>query len=476
MSHFDPKVRSLAPWPLIFVLSAMISACMVGPDYQGPPAVAGPSPDWTRQQLGAAASSPPWWRSLQDAQIEQLVALALAHNPDLQASRQRIVQARSQRDAVAAALLPQVGAQASVQSLQQSENGPLPLKKLPIIPRYEQIHDAEFDASWDLDLFGARRRAVQSAQAQQQAEVAAAEDLRKSLVAELVRNVFSLRAQQAQLQTLEQALTLAQQSRRSIARQVAQGELPASALDDAEQQEKLWAAQLPLLQASRQGSVYAIALLCGQTPQWGLHLLQERQPLPILPPLPLDAAAAVLARRPDVRMAERRLAAATANIGAAKAQWFPQISIGAAIGYQSLQGSNWFSAASQTSDLMPLLHWRIFSAGQIQAEVHFAQAQQKEQAYAYAHSVLSALADVEQHLAAAQQARLSWDQEQAAVAAADRSSRHAQHAFAAGEIDLQQRILSDLQHEQALLAEEQSQEQALNAWVAVNKALAWPVE
>ncbi len=465
-------VGTLTRMGLALVLLSL-SACMLGPDYHPPKIAIGTG--WAEQVAGGQDLATPWWRSLHDDQINALVTRLLADNPDMQASRARILQARAQRDAVSAGLWPQVSASVSLDHLRQSENGPLPLNKIPFIPRNENLRDSEFDASWDLDLFGARRRSIESARAQQAAFVAADEDLRKSLVAELVREVLYLRAQQAALSSSQQEVAILQRDLAAVQRQVAVGELAHSALDQAEYDEKEAAAALPAERANLRGAALAIATLCGRTPEWGLTLLRTQEPLPALPPLALGRRVDVLARRPDVRAAERRLAAATADIGAAKAQWFPQLSLGAAIGYQSLQNDNWFSASSQTGDIFPMLRWQIFSAGAIQAQVHLRQARQRELARSYVATVLSALADAERRLADEQQSQLALQAQQQALSAARAADLHAAHAWAVGEIDLQERLDTALLRCRAQAQMQSQQATTLLDWVALNKALSWPI-
>ncbi len=459
----------------LLAVSLVLGGCSVGPEFHRPD-IKPSHADWAEQQIHGNEVQQPWWSALHDRQIDDLVHKVFANNPDMQASTERIIQSRRHIQAIGAGLWPQLNAQTGFEALQQSQNGPLPLKKIPFIPRYEQVRDAEFDASWDLDLFGARHRALQSAQANHALMVANADDLRKSLIAEMVRDVMNLRGLQAQLQSTEQGISLAEQMRLSVQHQVAAGDQPASALDDIQLVEQQWNAQRPPLRARIKAEAYAIALLCGQPPEWGLSLVHHAEPLPKLPPAPLGARTSILARRPDVRAAGERLAAATADIGEAKAQWFPQLSLGAAFGYQSVQGSHWLSSSSQTSNLFPILHWQIFSAGSIQAGVQFAESRQREETQNYIHTVLAALGDAEQHLASEHEAQQSWQNRQAATEAAIRSELHAQHAFQVGSINTQQHIQSEFQKIEAQLSEEQAHTQALTEWVALNKALAWPIQ
>ncbi len=450
-----------------------LTACTVGPDYHAPHTDIGQG--WSQPASTATPAAQSWWQSLHDAELNRLVVLALQHNPDLQASRARIVQARAARDAAMGLLLPQAGIAASVNALRQSENGPLPLRQIPFIPRDETIRDVEFDASWDTDLFGANRRTIEAARAQHQAAIASAQDVRMSLVAELVRNYLMLRGEQREWQARQQVVSLLQDNVDTVKRRVTARDVPQSALDQAVMQCDAAAAQLPAMRASLRALALSIGILTGRPPESGLYLLDSPGVFPRLAGIPVGERADVLRRRPDVRVAERQLAAATAEIGVAKAQWFPQLVISAGAGFQSIEPGNWLTMPSQTGTIMPLVSWQIFDGGRIEAQVHAAQARERSAAQAYVSVVLAALDDAERALSDYRHALDTLQREQDALDAAQRADAHAQAAFAAGEIDRQDRLTSQLALTDARIAMLVARTQAASSWVALNKALGLPV-
>ena len=454
--------------------AGLLSGCTVGPDYHAPPAVA-TGQGWAEPANTQAPASVSWWRSLGDAQLDELVRRALSDNPDLQASRARIAESRAARDAAFARLLPQANLATGIDMLRQSENGPLPLRQIPFIPRDETIRDVEFDASWDADLFGGQRRALESARALQQASLASAEDLQLSLVAELVRDYLLLRGEQREQAILDAELATLTDDVAAVHARVVAGDTPQSSLDQAIQTRENLAAQLPALVAAQRALAYSIGILTGQPPEKGLVLLDSAGRFPELVPIPVGERADVLRRRPDVRAAERRLAAATANIGVATAQWFPHLAIGASAGFQSLQPGNWLTMPSQTGSIFPLISWQILDGGRIRAQIHAAQAQQHEAAQAYVSAVLSALADAERALSDYHQALQSVDRSRSALAASRRADAHASEAFAVGETNREDRLASRIGLLQVQLAEQQATTLAAVDWVALNKALALPV-
>ena len=461
---------------IIGLLAAgLLSGCTVGPDYHTPPEVKAGA-DWAEHADTRAPSITPWWQTLRDATLDDLVTRALASNPDLQASRARIAESRAARDAAFARLLPQAGVAGGINMLRQSENGPLPLRQIPFIPRDETIRDIEFDASWDADLFGGQRRAVESARALQQAAVATDQDLRLSLVAELVRDYLVLRGEQREQAILADELSVLTDNESAARARVLAGDAPQSVLDQATQARENLASQLPALTGSLHGLALSIGILTGRPPESGLALLDSQGQFPSLAPIPVGQRAEVLRRRPDVRAAERKLAAATANIGIATAQWFPQLTIGASAGFQSLQPGNLFTMPSQTGSIFPLISWQILDGGRIRAQIHAAEAQQQQAAQTYVSTVLAALADAERALSDYQQALQSVHSNQAALAAASSADNHSAQSFAAGESNRQDRLASRLTMLQAQFGAQQARTLAAVDWVALEKALALPVE
>ncbi|EIK53207.1 Outer membrane efflux family protein [Stutzerimonas stutzeri TS44] len=414
---------------------ALLSACTVGPDYRQPPAIDAAAA-WTLPQADAAAPAnlARWWTTLDDPVLTRLIDLALAQNLEVRQAAARIEEARALRDRVAGERLPEVSAGASVNRRRQSENGPLPIDSMPQMDTVQTIYDAGFDAAWELDLFGAKRRALESASAQLQASEAEAQGMRLRVIAEVARAWFDaagagheLRTQQALLDTLQQTLALTQ-------KRAALGDVATAEVDAAHAQWATASAALPAIQARQRAAVLSLGVLLGAPPERELALLDAApEPLELLP-LPVGERAELLRRRPDVLAAERQLAASSADIGVATAELFPKLSIGAGGGFQALSSGDWFDADSRRFSILPLVSWRLFDGGRVRAEIRAREAAERQAALAYEQAVLSALGDAERALSDYHTGLDSLQRRQVARDANRRNHAHAKARYAAGDI------------------------------------------
>ncbi|HNS00001.1 MAG TPA: TolC family protein [Planctomycetota bacterium] len=458
---------------LAFLSAALLPACIaVGPDYREPPAV-DPGEGWT---LPVASASGPadlarWWRTLGDPVLERLIDTALAQNLDLRRAEARIGEARALRDRAAGGLLPAAAAAAGVNYRRQSENGPLPVGVIPGLEPTQTIHDIGFDASWEIDLFGGKRRALESAGARLQAVQIEAAGARIRVVAEVARAWFSavgaareLAARKAAVAALEQTLELVRRRH----------ELGAAASAEVEAAEAQWAAanaELPALEARRRAAVLGLGVLLGGLPERELALA-EAAPAAFAPaPFPVGERADVLRRRPDVLAAERRLAAAVADIGVAKAELFPKLSIGVGGGFQALDAGQWFDSASTRFSILPLISWRLFDGGRVRAEIRAREAAEREAALAYEQAVLAALGDAERALGDYRFGLETLERRRAAVAAGRRSREHAQARYAAGDIALMELLAAERLLREAEAAAARAATEAAMQLAALYKAL-----
>lgn len=417
---------------------ALLTACAaVGPDYREPPALnvgAGWTPPLTRN-LGEADLAH-WWTELGDPVLDRLIDEALAQNLDLRQAAARVDEARALRQRIAGDRLPTVGAGASVNRRGQSENGPLPVGTIPGLDATQTILDAGFDAAWELDLFGARRRALEAADARLQGSEIEAIGVRMHLIAEVARTWFTargagyeVRMQEAILHALQQNLELVQHRRR----------VGDASLADVEAARAQWAsadAALPELQARQRAALISLSVLLGKPPEAELGLLDVEPELRDLIAFPVGERADILRRRPDVLAAERKLAASTAEIGVATAELFPKLSIGIGGGFQALNSGDWFDSSSTRFSVLPLISWRLFDGGRVRAEIRASQARTQQAAIAYEQAVLAALADAERALGDYASGLGALDRRWTAVDAAYASQRHAQARYAAGDIAL----------------------------------------
>ena len=420
---------------LLGALGALLVACKVGPNYQPPQVKAGS--DWIRTpEAGGAAALDAWWRQLGDPTLDRLVAAALKGNLDLRQAQVRINEARALRDAVAGAKVPTLNASAGVTREEQSLNGPLPIAIIPGMTRDITIHEVGFDASWEMDLFGRTRRRVESAQAQAQAAVEESRDVQVSVAAEVARTYLTMRGAQRELAARTQAVDALRQGLETLRRRASAGDVGDAEVDRAQGQYQDALAVLPGLRAQMHASALGLGALLGQLPESEAALCESRPAELALAPLPVGARADVLRRRPDVRGAERTLAGATAEIGVARAAWFPRLSIGASGGFEALKLADLFKSGSQTLAVAPLISWRIFDGGTIRAEIRAAEARQQVAALGYEKAVLGALTDAERSLVTYRLALEATRAQQAALEAARRNRVHAGQRFKVGDIAL----------------------------------------
>lgn len=475
----SPNSRSHAlRIPAVALSALLLGACTVGPDYREPPTVDTGS-GWTQsaddESLQVELSV--WWASLGDPVLDRLITTALSDNLNLRQAQARISEARALADHAAGGYAPVVGVDGSVNRRRQSENGPLPITSIPGMERDQTIYDTGFDAAWEIDLFGATRRAVESADANVQAVQFDAVDVRLSVIAEVARTYLNFRGAQGELAAREASLKALQSTLELVNMRVKAGDAARADIDPAEARLAAAAAGIPGILARQRAAALGLGVLLGALPERELGLMDTTAPVVELTPMPVGERAALLRRRPDVRAAERRLAANTADIGVATAELFPKLLINAGGGFQSLDAGELFEAASQTFSIMPLISWRVFDGGRVRAQIRASEARQQQAALAYEKAVLAALGDAERALSNYRFGLDAVDAQHTAVQAAKRSYGHARARFEAGDITLtdllaEERVLRDVED-----AYVRSHTAAAIDLVALFKALGggWPV-
>jgi len=389
------------PRVIPFVLAGLLAGCTVGPDYH-PPKTAAPA-QWASPRDGGETNLPAadaaWWKSFQDAELDSLVVRAAQSNLNLRAALARVREARAAAGVVAAARSPTLDAAGSYARDRYSGNGFPPFP--PGVPVEANVYQAGFDAAWELDVFGGTRRATEAARA----DLAAAEYGRRNVLititAEVARHYVAARAFQrrlavagANLQAQEEILAL---TRDRFAKGLT-GEL------DVQEADALLAAtraQTPVFESGFRDAVYQLALLLGQPPGALLDELTNAAPIPAAPPaVPVGLPSDLLRRRPDVRQAERQLAAATARVGAAASALYPKFSLTGNAGLQSISPGDWFDAGSFFWTAGPTVQWRIFDAGRIRGGIRAQNARVDQALAAYEQTMLAAFTDVETALTA----------------------------------------------------------------------------
>ncbi|MCI1838430.1 MAG: efflux transporter outer membrane subunit [Achromobacter ruhlandii] len=425
--HSPPAAAPVAPrrraprGPLLALATALaLAGCAaVGPDYR--PETPSHPQDWSEALPDAAATDPAtltqWWQAFNDPLLDLLQEQALARNQDLAIARLRLAQARAERDQVASRLGPSVGAQANA----TASRSPRALDYPPGIGE-SRAYTLGLNASWEMDVFGGRHRALERADAEVQAIAQDGHAVRVSLLAELAADYAALRATQARgaiardnIATLVAAERLAQRAARhglGTPAEVAQARAEREAAE----------ARVPELEGDAARLAHAIGVLAGGFPaELKQRLMAAGQPLLVPPALPAALPSEVIRNRPDIRAAERRLAAATAGVGVATADRFPTFVIPLGLGSAASLLHNLFSDASVLWSLGVGASQSVYDGGQAAAGVRAAEARAQASRLAYARSLQRAFQDVEDALAGlnAEQAR------QRALAAAVHDSQDA---------------------------------------------------
>jgi multidrug efflux system outer membrane protein len=387
--QFLPRAGALSAATLILL---GVAACTtVGPDYAGAPdvaakAVAAKTFARTPEQVASAPPAAAWWRELGDAQLDRLVDLALASSPDVHVAQARLRQARASLDNENAKRMPTSSATAAAVGVSE---GPGTASSTSL-----HLYTIGADASWEADLFGGTRRAIEAAGAESDAVVADLADARVSLAAEVVQAYAGLRDQQQRLALLRtiaaidhQRLALEQQRRD-------RGVDSALDLERLLTQAEASDAALTGVQAQIAASLDELAGLTGQEPGALDAELAAPSALPTLPArVDVGDPAGLLARRPDIRAAERRLASHNAQIGEKKAGYFPKLSLFGDIGFSATEPSHLLRQSSLTGLGIPYLTWNVLDFGRTAAAVRQADAGRDEYAERYRGTVLAALRD-----------------------------------------------------------------------------------
>ena len=454
-------------------LMGALTACSFAPLYKTPDSVPPTSAyqeagEWKAAQPLDDQNRGPWWSLFQDPQLDALEIKLSGANQDLQAAFARLQQARAATRIARADLFPTLSIGSSATRSRTSVNSP----KFP--PGSEPVgnnFDLEADISYELDVWGRVRNAVASAKASQQASAADLAVLDLSIHAELATDYFALRAEDTEEMILDQTVEAYNRSLR-LTQNLYEG--GGAALGDVAQARALLetartqAADIRLLRAQ---SVHAIAVLLGENPS---AFRLEPSPLPsgVTPPqIDPGLPSALLERRPDVAAAERRVAAANAQIGVARAAYFPVFSFAAAAGFDSTSSSNWLNAPSRLWSVGPAGVLTVFDAGRHRAQTAQAKAIYDAQVAAYRGTVLTAYQEVEDNLAALRQLQQESTSEAAAVAATGQALQQAQYRYKAGLVTYLEVATSETAALQAQLSNVAIQQRRIDASVLLVKAL-----
>ena len=388
----------------LFLLSAalLLSGCTVGPNYKRPTVAVpgsyrGTIPDEAAQTQLTALGDQKWWGIFQDEQLRTLIHTALNQNYDSRIAASRVLEAQAQLGITRADQFPSVGAGAGISDTRTGQS--------KFLPAFEtSTGQASISAAWELDFWGKYRRATEAARANLVASEWARREVLSTLVANVASAYFQLRALDLQLEISKRTLNSRQESLR-LTRILADG--GSTTLLDVRQAEQLVftaSAEIPVLEQQIEQQENFLSILLGQNPgdiPRGQTLTEQRQPPEVPPGLP----SFLLERRPDIQQAEAQLVAANAEIGVARAAYFPQISLNSAGGFQSSALTNLFTGPAGAWSFGASLTQPIFTAGRLRSQVRLAEARQQTAVLFYQQSIQGAFRSISDGLVAYRKTR-----------------------------------------------------------------------
>jgi multidrug efflux system outer membrane protein len=411
----------------VVLVAGPLAACMLGPNYKRP-AVESP-PDWRFEVAEARdTANTEWWQQFQDPVLDQLIADALAHNLGVRIAAANVEQAAAVLTQAKAPLYPQVSYSADASRGRASEANATPVPST--VPNPQTAYQVLAGASWELDLWGRIRRLSEAARAELFATQEARRGVILSLVSAVATSYVQLRAYDEQLAIAQRTKDTYGESVRLFELQHEHGVVSRMTVEQARTQYETAAAAVPSIESAIVQTENAIAVLLGRNPgpvPRGLSITALT-----LPPVPSGIPSQVLEQRPDVRQAEQTLVAANARIGAAKALYFPTISLTGAYGTGSAELGNLFKGPSKTWSYAGSVVGPIFTGGATRAGVRQAEASRKAAELGYVAAIQSAFGDVEDALVSRQKLAQQLDAQGRLVTAAREYARLAQLQFEGG--------------------------------------------
>lgn len=461
-------------YAIMLSMAFVLSACAaVGPNYT-PPAMSVPD-TWTKRpeisETNTTTDLSRWWITLKDERLIDLISRSLQGNPGVREAVARIREARARRGISESRFFPQVNASANLQHSRNSSNAGLGGER--------DLYMAGLDAGWELDIFGGTRRAVEAAQANLEATHENLRNVYVTLAAEVALSYLDLRSQQNRLAIAEQNLAVQQETLNLVKSRFDAGLVTELDVNQAVYNLKNTQAQIFLLKNGITQAQHSIAVLLGLPPAALKAELDAPGPVPVASlTLAMGVPADVLRNRPDVRMAERQLAAQTAQIGVATAALYPKFTLTGSIGLEAFKLDRLFQYDSRTFGIGPGVQWNVFDAGSIRRNIEVQNALQEQALVQYETSVLNALKEVEDALSAFAEEYQRLNALREGEQAAENAVNIATAQYKAGIVDFQavletQRSLLSLQDQAT-----QSEANVTGNLVRLYKALGggWQIE
>jgi len=439
-------------------LLILAGGCAVGPNYHSPQTAA--PANWSESLAGGATNSEvqitDWWKTFNDWELDSLVERAVQNNYNLRVAKASLLEERALHSYAEWDLGPIIDSSGGY-TRQKISNNTIPSGT----PNPESgLYDAHFDASWEIDVFGSKRRSLEEARDNFQASQENYRDVLVTLLGDVALDYIEVRAAQQQL--LIASNNIAAQSETIGLTQARFKAGFVSELDVRQAQQVLATteATVPTLQTSLKQATHALGVLLGQPPGALLDELSRTEPIPSIPSsVSVGLPSELLRRRPDVREAERQLAAATADIGVQTAELFPKFSLLGTGGLQSINASDWLTGGSRYWSAGPSVTWRLLDFGRIHSQIKASDARQKQALATYEQTVLTAFQDVEDALVAYANEQTRYKALNDAVVADRRSLELSKELYTTGNGD----FLSVLTSERSLLSDEDQSVQSRSA-------------
>lgn len=452
----------------IWLLAFLLASCTVGPDYKAP------DPSLPQGWAGMDKSVSPqpaelafWWESLDDSILNSLIERAIANNPTVEGGKARVRQARSTLAQEKGGLLPSLSGNGSVKRSRVVDSAVAQGSDNP-----SNQWQSGFDASWELDLFGAKRR---SAEAARYGVEASREELRNTvlvLIGDVAANYAQVRASQARILLAKRTAATQRETVTLTRARGAAGTATETEIAQAEGVAATTEAEIPSLEITRMAAIHRLGVLLGLAPSELSDQLVKQGRIPVPDKrMQVGIPADILSARPDVRRAERLLAQATAKIGVAEAARYPSISLTGNINSQALNVQDLARKSTLAWTLGPALSVPVFRGGQLKAAVDYAMAGRDEAAASYQSTILTALEDVENAIVSLNQNRLRLGRLSMAVEAYRKAEEGARKRYEAGTLDYLNLLDAQRTRYQTESARIESQLAVLQSFVSLHKAL-----
>lgn len=384
-------------YAIAMLVCGLLAGCTVGPDYHRPDVETPKAYIYEPEQIADTANTE-WWKQFDDPVLDQLIAEALANNKNVKIAAANVEQAAGVLTTTRSQLFPQIGFDADANRQRLSGNTAIPLTSGTANPLNN--YQALATASWEIDLWGRIRRQTEAARANLLATDEARRGVILSLVAQVANSYIQLRGLDEQLEISKRTLGAYAESLKLFELQFKYGQVSQMTVAQAQSQYETAAAQIPLIERQIAQLENAISVLLGNNP--GSIPRGKTIFTLALPAIPEGVPSQLLERRPDLQQAEQQLIAANAQIGAAKALYFPTISLTGAFGGVSADLNNLFKGPSRAWNFGGSIIGPIFTGGSISGQVAQATAAQKAALLSYELAIQSAFADVENSLVARQ--------------------------------------------------------------------------